>query len=63
MIPLNEYIARMMYDAYCEVVGGKAFNGTDLPSSSEFFSDPSKKKQADGWIAAAVVAIVELDGE
>lgn len=46
-----------MYDAYCEAVGGKAFNGDDLPKSDEFFSDESKTKQANAWIKAANVAI------
>lgn len=45
-----------MYDAYCAAVGGKAWNGQPLPKSGEFFTDPSKKTQADGWRAAARTA-------
>jgi len=46
-----------MYDEYCAAVGGVAFNGDPLPGSEEFFSDPAKVKQRDGWDAAAVVAL------
>lgn len=50
------YLAKKMYDAYCEAVGGKAFNGDPLPTSQEFFSDPNKQKQAEDWQKAAEVA-------
>ena len=53
----QEQLAMLMYDNYCDAVGGKAFNGDDLPKSKEFFSDPSKQKQADGWRVAAGSAI------
>lgn len=52
----TEKIARAMYDAYCSAVGGKAWNGQPLPKSDEFFIDPNKKTQADGWRASARVA-------
>lgn len=45
--------AREGYDAYCEAVGGVAFNGDPLPKSKEFFTDPAKTKQANGWRKAA----------
>lgn len=45
-----------MYDAYCDAVGGKAWNGQPLPKSGEFFTEPSKNTQADGWRAAARTA-------
>jgi hypothetical protein len=45
--------AEIMYDVYCDAVGGKAFNGDLLPGSNEFFADPNKQKQANAWIAAA----------
>jgi len=45
----KDILAKKTYDAYCEAVGGKAFNGDALPNSTEFFSDPSKQKQADAW--------------
>ena len=44
--------AKKAYDAYCEAVGGVAFNGDKLPSSEEFFNDPSKQKQANAWLVA-----------
>lgn len=53
----NETLAKKMYDKYCESVGGKAFNGDNLPSSEEFFSDDTKQKQANAWRDAAQVAI------
>lgn len=46
-----------MYDAYCEKVGGKAFNGDPLPKSEEFFADKTKEKQVNAWISAADVAL------
>lgn len=57
MIPENEALARDMYDAYCEAVGGKAYNGEPLPNSSEFFADENKTKQANAWIVAADIAL------
>lgn len=57
---MNEMIEKLageMYDAYCDAVGGLAFNGYPLPAWSEFGSDPSKQKQANGWRVAAKIAI------
>ena len=45
----NDKKAGEMYEYYCACVGGKAFNGSDLPSWQSFSSDPSKKVQADAW--------------
>lgn len=45
----KDILAKKTYDAYSEAVGGKAFNGDVLPKSDEFFSDPTKQKQADAW--------------
>lgn len=56
----REYIAHELYRAYCEAVGGKAFNGDPLPSAEEFFADPTKEKQANAWLAAADQAIMQL---
>jgi len=53
----KEELAYKMYDNYCEVVGGKAFNGDPLPKSDEFFNDPNKTKQSNAWIVAAQTAI------
>lgn len=53
----QETLAHRMYDKYCESVGGKAFNGDDLPGSAEFFGDETKQKQANAWRDAAQVAI------
>ena len=40
------------YDAYNAAVGGVNFKGEPLPTGAEFFADPAKEKQADGWRAA-----------
>lgn len=48
-----EEVAGRMYDAYCEAVGGVAFNGDPLPKWSEFRADPNKTKQSDAWVTAA----------
>ena len=50
-------VAMAMYDAYCEQVGGKAWDGRPLPTAKEFFADETKQKQVMGWFAAASKAI------
>jgi len=52
-----EQIAGELYTAYCEAVGGVAFNGDPLPSWSTFRADPKKGKQSDAWIAAACKSV------
>lgn len=49
-------LAGKMYDAYCEAVGGVAFNGDPLPTWKEFETDPNKQKQVKGWLASAQIA-------
>lgn len=58
MNPVNslEQLAHKLYDEYCHTVGGKAFNGEDLPKAKQFFADESKQKQADGWRSVAKLA-------
>lgn len=56
----SEVVAKLMYTVYCETVGGKAFNGDDLPDWNTFRNDPSKQKQSDAWIAAAEAAMTLL---
>lgn len=56
----EEAMARDMYAAYCEAVGGKSFNGDHLPTWETFRSDPEKQKQSDAWIAAAKAGIAFL---
>lgn len=51
------YIASELYRAYCEAVGGKAFNGDPLPDWETFYTDDTKAKQANAWLAAADRAI------
>lgn len=56
-------VAMEMYDAYCEEVGGKAYDGRPLPTAKEFFNDKTKQKQAMGWFAAASKAIELILGD
>jgi hypothetical protein len=46
MIPSTEF-ARIGYTAYCTAVGGKAFNGDDLPAFDDI---PQRIK--DAWAVA-----------
>lgn len=50
---MNDALPKKLYTAYCEGVGGVAFNGNKLPTADEFFTDPSKEKQAKAWRKAA----------
>lgn len=50
-------LAKAMYDEYCAAVGGKAYDGRPLPTSTEFFDDDSKRQQVKGWLAAASKAL------
>lgn len=52
----NESIAGLLYGCYCQAVGGKAFNGDDLPTWEDFAADAEKTKQADAWRAVATAA-------
>lgn len=49
--------AGLLYETYCEAVGGVAFNGDPLPKWEEFSRDASKTKQSDAWIAVAKKAL------
>lgn len=51
-------LAGLMYTAYCVAVGGKAYDGKPLPPWPEFSTDPAKKTQTLGWMAAARVVRV-----
>lgn len=53
----RESLARDLYNAYCEAVGGVAFNGDPLPTWTEFRADPAKLKQSEAWLATADKAI------
>lgn len=52
----SEKIASILYHAYCEKVGGMAFNGDPLPDWPTFRADPFKKLQSDAWVAVAHAA-------
>jgi hypothetical protein len=59
-MPDNEpmSLARTAYGAYCVAVGGKAFNGDDLP---DFDSVPQRIQ--DAWVAAVSTVAVNLRKE
>lgn len=50
-------LAMDLYDVYRLSVG-TAWDGRPLPDAAEFFADPSKQRQANGWMAAADYAIL-----
>jgi|TARA_R110000787_G_scaffold336_8_gene1218 hypothetical protein len=49
----NEHAAGIMYTAYCEAVGGIAYNNDPLPTWDEFYKDSNKTKQSEAWIESA----------
>lgn len=49
-------IASHLYTAYCDSVGGKAFNGDPLPDWATFSRDQSKQKQVKAWLDVAGIA-------
>jgi hypothetical protein len=49
----KEARAKVLYEAYCANVGGKAFDGKPLPDWDAFRADPAKKVQSDAWVAVA----------
>ena len=55
---MNEYeLAAELYTECCRSVGGKAFDGSPLPTAKDFFNDDSKKRQSEAWVNAAKKAI------
>ena len=49
----RETNAGILYEVYCQAVGGKAFNGDPLPNWETFRNDPNKKVQSDAWVQVA----------
>jgi hypothetical protein len=54
----RETLAGELYTTYCAAVGGKSFNGDDLPTWKIFRADTSNKIQSDAWTMVAMRAIV-----
>jgi len=46
--------AKIAYEKYCEVVGGRSHDGKKLPNWEEFEGDKSKTRQSIAWIHAAM---------
>lgn len=57
-----EELAELLYERYCESVGGKAWNGDDLPDWHDFSRDPEKVTQAEGWRSVAREAWEHFEG-
>jgi hypothetical protein len=49
--------AEILYEQYCEAVGGVAFGGDPLPSWEDFANNPKKEKQALAWMKVARTTI------
>lgn len=54
----NGDLARTAYDAYCVAVGGKAFNGDDLPP---FEATPQRIQNA--WTVAVIAVRAQVRGD
>ncbi len=54
--PDLEGMVALVYETYCEGVGGIAYNGDKLPDWETFAKDPAKEKQANAWRAAVAAA-------
>lgn len=50
-------LAGFLYEVYCDAVGGKAWDGTTLPTWHEFKSNMNKQSQVKGWLAVAEASI------
>lgn len=59
----KEEMAGLLYETYCQAVGGKAFNGDSLPAWKEFSGDASKSKQANAWRIVAETTLAFSRGE
>ena len=57
----RETLARDFYTAYSKAVGGKNFKGDPLPTAEEFFTDETKKPQADAWREVSRQALIYTD--
>lgn len=57
---LTEKLAQEMYEGYCKTVGGRSWDGNELPSWGAFQADSDKQLQVQGWIYAAKIAIAKL---
>lgn len=53
-------LAGKLYERYCDSVGGKAFNGDNLPSWKELCADKSKVKIMTAWRDVAFTAEREV---
>lgn len=52
----NDELAEKLYTAYCQAVGGHAYNGDTLPDWKTFRSDPKKRTQSNAWLVVASTA-------
>ena len=52
----NTPLAKALYTTYCSSVGGRAYNGDQLPCADDFFNDAAKTVQVKAWIDVAATA-------
>ncbi len=55
-----ETLANDLYTHYCQMVGGKAWNGDPLPTWEQFYSSNEKRVQSHAWVCVAARAIERL---
>lgn len=51
---------QLAYDTYCETVGGRAFNGDQLPPFDQDGDGPNRDHIRAGWIAAALAVAEDV---
>lgn len=56
MTMTDEQLAGHLYQTYCEMVGGKAYDGKPLPDWETFRADPAKQVQSNAWVRVAIEA-------
>ncbi len=51
---------RLAYDTYCAAVGGRAFNGDQLPPFDEDGDGPNRDHIRAAWIAAGLAVAADI---
>lgn len=57
-------VAALLFQAYSEAVGGKSWNGEELPTFETIQSDPTRASVLKGWLAMGERALaLRLNGQ
>ena len=56
-----QFVAEILYEKYCQSVGGKSSDGNTLPTWEELQADKTKATQENAWIAVAEAALCLYD--